>query len=122
MRFLTYTLGDESAPVPPPAPELMAEMGALMEEITAAGVLVATGGLAPTSMGAKLTLKDGEFTVMDGPFTEAKELIGGWALLECRDLGEAVEWAKRFVSVVGEGEVRIRPAESVWIDGVYGPE
>jgi hypothetical protein len=122
MRFLTYTLGDESAPVPPPAPELMAEMGSLMEEITAAGVLVATGGLAPTSMGAKLTLKDGEFTVMDGPFTEAKELIGGWALLECRDLGEAVEWAKRFVSVVGEGEVRIRPAESVWIDGVYGPE
>ena len=93
-----------------------------MEEITTAGVLVATGGLAPTSMAAKVSLTDGEFTVLDGPFTEAKELIGGWALLECRDLDEAVEWAKRFVSVVGEGEVRVRPAEAVWVEGEYGPE
>jgi hypothetical protein len=122
MRFLGYTLGDESVPMPPPTPELMEEMGAFMEEATKSGVLVATGGIAPTSMGAKITLKDGEFTVIDGPFTEAKELIGGWALMECRDIEEAVEWAKRFVSVLGEGEVRVRPAESVWIDGVYGPE
>jgi hypothetical protein len=122
MRFLGYTLGDESAPMPPPTPELMTEMGEIMEEATKSGVLVATGGLAPTSMGAKVTLKDGEFTVVDGPFTEAKELVGGWALMECRDLDEAVVWAKRFVSVLGEGEVRVRPAESVWIEGVYAPE
>jgi len=100
----------------------MAEMETLMEEITKAGVLVATGGLAPTSMAAKVSLKDGEYTVMDGPFTEAKELIGGWALLECRDLQEAVEWAKRFMAVVGEGEVCVRPAEAVWVEGEYGPE
>lgn len=97
-------------------------MGTYLEEAIKAGVLVATGGLAPTSMGAKIALKDGGFTRLDGPFTEAKELIGGWALMECRDLNEAVEWAKRFVSVVGEGEVRVRPAESVWIDDVYAPE
>jgi hypothetical protein len=100
----------------------MEEMEKLLEEATAAGVLVATGGLAPTSMGAKITLKDGEYTVVDGPFTEAKEIIGGWALMECRDLAEAVEWSKRFVAVVGEGEVRVRPAEAVWIDEVYAPE
>jgi hypothetical protein len=47
----------------------MEEMEKLLEEATAAGVLVATGGLAPTSMGAKITLKDGENTVFDGPFT-----------------------------------------------------
>jgi hypothetical protein len=122
MRFLGYTLGDERVPVPPPAPELMEQMGALLEEATQAGVLVATGGMAPTSMGAKITLKDGEYTVVDGPFTEAKELIGGWALMECRDLAEAIEWSKRFVAVIGEGEVRVRPAEAVWDDGVYGPE
>ena len=122
MRFLGYTLGDESAPMPPPTPELMTAMDEMIEDATKAGVLVATGGIAPTSMGAKVTLKDGEFTVVDGPFTEAKELIGGWALLECRDLEEAVEWAKRFVSVLGEGEVCVRPAEAVWIDGEYGPE
>jgi len=122
MRFLGYTLGDERVPMPPPGPELMEEMGAMLEEATKSGVLVATGGLAPTSMGAKITLKDGEFTVVDGPFTEAKELIGGWALMECRDLAEAVEWSKRFVSVIGEGEVRVRPAEAVWVEGDYGPE
>ncbi len=114
MRFLGYTLGDESIPMPPPSPEFMEEMGAFMEEATTAGVIVATGGIAPTSMGAKITLKDGEFTVTDGPFTESKELIGGWALLECRDLDEAVEWSKRFISVIGDGEVRVRP--------VFGPE
>jgi hypothetical protein len=105
----------------PPSPELMTKMDAYLEEATKSGVLVATGGIAPTSMGAKVTLKDGEFTVVDGPFTEAKELIGGWALMECRDLDEAVEWAKRFISVLGEGEVRVRPVDAVWIDGEYGP-
>jgi hypothetical protein len=114
MRFLGYTLGDESVPTPPPSPELMEKMGSFMEAATTAGVIVATGGIAPTAMGAKISLKDGEFTVVDGPFTEAKELVGGWALLECRDLDEAVEWSKRFVSVLGEGEVRVRP--------VFGPE
>lgn len=109
MRFLGYTLADESTPIAPPSPELMEEMGKFVEEATKAGVIVATGGIAPTAMGAKITLKDGQFTVVDGPFTEAKELVGGWALLECRDKDEAVEWSKRFVSVLGEGEVRVRP-------------
>jgi hypothetical protein len=79
MRFLGYTLGDESAPTPPPTPELMQAMGAFMEEAGKAGVIVATGGIGPTSTGAKVTLKDGAFTVVDGPFAEAKELIGGWS-------------------------------------------
>jgi hypothetical protein len=121
MRFLGYTLGDESVPFPPPSPELMTAMDEMIEDATKAGVLVATGGIAPTAMGAKVTLQDGEFTVVDGPFTEAKEIIGGWALLDCRDLAEAVEWSKRFVSVLGEGEVRVRPVDAIWIDGVYGP-
>ncbi len=83
--------------------------GAFVEEATKAGVIVATGGIAPTSAGAKIALKDGNYTVVDGPFVEAKEIVGGWALMECRDLAEAVEWSKRFLAVLGEGEVRIRP-------------
>jgi len=109
MRFLGYTLADESLPTPEPSPALFEEMGKFVEEATKAGVIVATGGIAPTAMGSKITLKDGEFTVVDGPFAEAKEVVGGWALLECRDKDEAIEWTKRFVSVLGEGEVRIRP-------------
>jgi len=101
-------LGDDSVPVPPPGAELMTQMGAFVEEATKAGVLLATGGLAPSAQGTKVTYKDGDFTVTDGPFAEAKELIGGWALMEVRDKEEAVEWTKRFLSVVGEGESTIR--------------
>jgi hypothetical protein len=116
MRFLGYTLCNEAEAeaAPPPSPELFEEMGRFVEEASKAGVIVATGGIAPTSMGARITLKDGEFTVVDGPFAEAKEIVGGWALMECRDLAEAVEWSKRFLCVLGEGEVRVRP--------VSGPE
>ena len=109
MRFFGYTLGDESVPMPMPTAEDMDKMGAFVEEVTKAGVLLATGGLGPSSMGAKISLNNGEFTVVDGPFAEAKELIGGWALMECRDLDEAIEWSKRFLSVLGGGETRVRP-------------
>ena len=110
MRFLGYTLANEAeTPTEPPDPQMYEKMGAFVEEAVKAGVIVATGGISPTSEGAIISLKDGEFTVVDGPFTEAKELVGGWALMECRDRDEAIEWSKRFVSVLGEGEVRVRP-------------
>jgi hypothetical protein len=109
MRFLGYTLGNETTEMPAPRPELYEQMGAFVEEATKAGVLLATGGLGPTTEGTKITLKDGQFTVTDGPFAEAKELIGGWALMEARDKDEAIEWTKRFLTIVGEGESRIRP-------------
>ncbi len=113
MRFFGYTLGDPSAPVPPPSPEMFTEMGKFIEEATKAGVLLATGGLAPVEEATKVTNVDGKFTVIDGPFTEAKELIGGWALMEVRDKDEAIEWTKRFLSIAGNGESTIRQ--------VYGP-
>ncbi|HET9061029.1 MAG TPA: YciI family protein [Acidimicrobiales bacterium] len=110
MRFLGYTLADETATTfEPPSPEMFDKMGRFVEDATKAGVIVATGGIAPTAAGAKVSLKDGEYKVVDGPFVEAKELVGGWALMECRDLPEAVEWSKRFLAVLGEGEVRVRP-------------
>ena len=110
MRFLGYTLANEAeTPTEPPSPDMYEKMGKFVEEATKAGVVVATGGIAPTSEGAIVSLKGGEFTVLDGPFTEAKELVGGWCLMECRDKEEAVEWTKRFLSVLGEGECRVRP-------------
>jgi hypothetical protein len=110
VRFLGYTLANEAdMPTTPPDPEMYEKMGAFVEEAVNAGVIVATGGISPTAEGAIISLKDGEFSVVDGPFTEAKELVGGWALMECRDRDEAIEWSKRFVSVLGEGEVRVRP-------------
>ena len=58
---------------------------------------------------------------MDGPFVEAKEIIGGWALMECRELDEAVEWSKRFLGVLGEGEVRVRPVSMLRQPESHGP-
>ena len=109
MRFFGYTLGDPATPIEPPTPELMADMGNFVEEATKAGVIVAAGGFGPPSEGTKVSLEDGTYTVIDGPFTEAKELIGGWALMEVRDKAEAVEWTKRFLGVLGHGESTIRP-------------
>jgi hypothetical protein len=85
-----------------------------MAEATRVGALVQTGGFAPTSMGAIVSMSDGAFRVTDGPFTEAKELVGGWALIEAASQDEAIGWAKRFLAIVGGGESRIRR--------VFGPE
>jgi len=111
MRFLMYRFDDESKPIPQLTPEQIAEMGTVTEEATKAGVLVLNGGIAPTAMGAKVTRTNGEFTVTDGPFTEAKELVGGWGILEVRDKDEAIEWAKRLQNAAGDGELRVR---QVW--------
>lgn len=109
MRFLGYTVGDDSIPTPPPSPELMAEMGKFVEEVSASGHLIATGAFTPIATGTrKISLADGQFTVTDGPFTEAKELIGGWALTEFDTWDEAIDNTKRFLSIVGSGESTIR--------------
>jgi hypothetical protein len=113
MKFLTYTIGDPSAPMPEPTPDLYQRMSEFMAEANKAGVLLTTGGVADLNEGVKISYHGGEYKVLDGPFTESKELIGGWALLECRDQDEAVEWVKRFLGVVGEGEATVRQ--------VFGP-
>ena len=108
MRFLGYTMGDPSVPIPPPTPELMTDMGKFVEEATKAGVLLATGGVGPVAEAIKVIHSGGKFTVIDGPFAEAKELIGGWALMEVRDKDEAIEWTKRFLTIAGDGESTLR--------------
>ena len=108
MQFFGYTLGDPAAPLTQPSPDDFAEMGKFIEEATKAGVLLATGGLAPAGEATRVKYADGNFTVLDGPFTEAKELVGGWALMEVRDKDEAIEWTKRFLAIAGAGESTIR--------------
>ena len=92
----------------PPSQENMAKMGKLIEEMTKAGVLLATEGCMPSSQGARVRYSGGKFTVTDGPFAETKELIAGFALLEVKSKEEAIEWTRRFLEVVGEGENEIR--------------
>jgi hypothetical protein len=106
MRFLSVYRGRESNA--PPTPELQAAMGKLIGEMVQAGVLLSTAGCLPSSTGARVRVTNGQFTVTDGPFTEAKEVIGGFALLQVKSKEEAIEWGKRFLTVVGEGESEIR--------------
>ena len=102
-RFLMYEIDDKAvATNTPPSPELMAEMGKLIEETTKSGILVATGGLGPNSTHVRTS--GTKVSVTDGPFTETKELTGGFALVEVTSKAEAIEWAKRFRKIVGDGE------------------
>ena len=105
MQFLVYEANPNPGASAPPSPELMAEMGAFIEEATKAGVVVATGALQPK--GTRLRLSNGTFTVTDGPFIEVKELLGGFAVLQVQSLEEAIEWSKRFRKIVGDGETEI---------------
>jgi len=112
MRFLSIIRVDESTGQAP-SEQLMSDMGKLMEELTRDGKLVSTAGLRPTREGARVRLrKGGALSVTDGPFTEAKEVIGGFAILEAASLQEAVELTRRFLRVHGNEwdlECEVRP-------------
>jgi hypothetical protein len=78
-----------------PTPEAVATMTKYNEELTKAGVLLSLDGLHSASAGARVSFAGGKATVTDGPFAEAKEVIGGYWLIEVRSKDEALEWAKR---------------------------
>jgi hypothetical protein len=92
----------------PPTRRMMEDMGRLIGEMTAAGVLLATEGCLPSSRGARVRRSNGKTTVIDGPFTEAKEVIGSFALIQVKSKEEAIGWTRRFIEVVGEGESEVR--------------
>jgi hypothetical protein len=107
MRFMMlYEPGKETSA--PPTDQEMAEMGKFIEEMAQAGVLIATDGLRPSSEGARVRISGEKFSVTDGPFAETKELIAGFAIVRTESMAKAIELAKRFLKVVGEGESEIR--------------
>ncbi|HEV8256032.1 MAG TPA: YciI family protein [Casimicrobiaceae bacterium] len=116
MRFMVMVkAGKDYEAGLPPKPELLAAMGKLSHEMMEAGVLLETGGLLPSSRGARVRASGGKLSVTDGPFTETKELIGGYAIVQAQSRDEAVELGKQFmelhVTVLGssyDGECEIR--------------
>ena len=107
MRFMLTTMGGGTAP----DEKMFAEMGRFVEELTKAGVLLATGGL--DQEGTHISSSGGKITVTDGPFAEAKEAIVSFALIDVRSKEEAIELSKRFWKIAGDGEGDIRQ--------VFGP-
>lgn len=90
--------------IKPPTPEMMAQMGALIGEMQAAGALVDTGGVVPSGVNARVRHNgNGSFAVTDGPFAETKEVVGGFAVFDVASKDEAVKWTERFLSLAGPG-------------------
>jgi hypothetical protein len=98
---MMMTRNDPNHPSTPPTPEMFAAMDKLIQEMSKAGVLLATGGLGPNPTQIKSAA--GKITVTDGPFTEAKEGVVGFALVEAKSKEEAIEFSRRFWQVAGDG-------------------
>ena len=112
MRYMMIVKHKEAQGIPPK--ELMDAIGKLSQEAINNRTLLGNGGLLPTSAGASVRLSGGRVTVTDGPFTEAKEIIGGYALFELKSKEEAVEAARYFMELHKkywpgwEGETEVR--------------
>lgn len=117
MRFMFLVKATEDQGNPPQA--LMDAMGPFIEKAMQAGTLIDTGGLAPASASTHVRISGGRISVLDGPFGEAKEVVGGYAIMELNSKEEAIEAAKDFLELhkthwpAWEGESEIRQ--------VFGP-
>ena len=105
MRFMMLVIpkGYENAPpgFAPPA-DLVARMTKYNESLKQAGVLLGLDGLQPPATGARVKFSGGKATVTDGPFTEAKEVLGGYWVIQVKSRAEAIEWAKRAPMLDGD--------------------
>jgi len=106
MRFMMLVIPkayeNANADFVPPA-DLVAKMAKFNDSLSQAGVLLGLDGLTPPAMAARVQFAGGKPRVLDGPFTEAKELVGGYWLIQAKSREEAVEWAKR--APMQEGDI-----------------
>ena len=106
MRFMMLVIpkGYESAPADAmPDAEGVAKMMKYNESLQKAGVLLALDGLHPPAKGARVSYSGGKASVKDGPFAEAKEVLGGYWMIDVKSKEEAIEWAKR--APMGDNEI-----------------
>jgi hypothetical protein len=111
MRYLITIIGDESEwdnATPEQTSEIMAAYGALGEAMREAGVILGGEGLQSSSTATTVRVRDGETITTDGPFAETREQLGGYYLLECKDLDEAISWAAR-IPGAQTGACEVRP-------------
>jgi len=106
MRFLSiYKTPERSTP---PTQEEMSNMGKMVEESMKSGRLLSTEGCMPTALGARIRIDSGKISVSDGPFTEAKEVVGGFAILNASSKEEAIQYTREFLEFMGVGECELR--------------
>ncbi|HYQ64053.1 YciI family protein [Actinophytocola sp.] len=122
MRFLMMHRLDESVPEAwNPTPEFMAKMGRTIQDWTEKGVLITAEGVHPSEKGSLVRKARTEgVTVTDGPFTEAKEVIGGFALINAKDRTEAVELARQYIRLFEGIEIEVEVRQVVEFEDLPG--
>ena len=111
MRYMLNIYGDESgwdAATPDEIQAVMAAYEAFGREARDKGAYVAGDGLQPSATATLVRVRDGNRQLQDGPFAETKEQLGGFYLLECKDLDEAIEWASK-IPGAHTGTIEVRP-------------
>lgn len=100
MKFMGFVIPAKPMEETGPPPQgLMDAMGQYIEESFKSGVLVDTGGLAPANEATRVSITGSKLNVTDGPFTETKELVGGYAILNCSSKEQAIEVSKQFLQL-----------------------
>jgi hypothetical protein len=112
MKFVSIYKIDPGKLSGPHSEHEMAEMGRLIAEMKAAGVLIDTGGVRPTSTSMHVRRSGSRIDVTDGPYTEAKEVIGGFAVLDVSSKDEAIAWTRRFLECAGDGVAELTEVTS----------
>ena len=111
MKFLLLLYGDETQwfdASPEDMQQSTSAYEALGRELVEAGALVSGEGLEATGTAKTLRVRDGEAIATDGPFAETREQLGGFYVLECKDMDEAMGWAAKMPAVT-DGSVEVRP-------------
>jgi len=115
MKYMTFVRHSESYREAGPPKELMEAMGKFVDRLAREGKFVDGGGLLPSKDGVRVRLAKGKITVLDGPFAEAKEVIGGWAILKTESREEVLRIQDEFMELHRkywpefEGESELRP-------------
>jgi hypothetical protein len=112
MKFLLLLYGDERRWVdmsPEQSAESVKVWSAFGQELVDSGAYVAGEGLAPTASAKTVRFEDGEAVHTDGPFAETREQLGGFYLLDCKDIDEALGWAAKVPDLGEGGSVEVRP-------------
>jgi hypothetical protein len=112
MRYMLLLMGDEDQWQNLSEEEVGAAMKAYEDysrQLVDAGAFVSGEGLQPSSTATSLRVVDGERVLTDGPFVETKEQLGGFYVLNCKDLDEALDWAEKCPAAAVGGTIEIRP-------------
>lgn len=111
MRYILLIYGNENPNPAPSEAEMNAEMNAynaFTQEVSERGVLLAGDALHPTTAATTVRVRNSKVLTTDGPFAETKEQLGGFYMVQCKNLDEAIEWAAK-IPGAQRGSIEIRP-------------